>query len=109
VLSTLPIPTIASATPFTAPVKVGLASGALLSRAPCVALAISLLESVFVLFKGVSDELYISEAPNSFIESSLSIVGENIISKCFSLLERKNFTQKFHVVIKKNIPMGAGL
>ena len=44
-LSTLPRPTIDLVMPLTVPVKVGLASGALLSRAPRDALDIGLLAS----------------------------------------------------------------
>ena len=43
--STLPSPTMDLVLQFTVPVKVGLAKGALLSRAPCVALEIGLIAS----------------------------------------------------------------
>ena len=42
---TLPRPTVDLVMPATVPVKVGLASGALLLRAPCVALEMGLFES----------------------------------------------------------------
>ena len=41
----MPRPTIDLVMPLTVPVKVGLANGALLSRAPCVALEMGLLAS----------------------------------------------------------------
>ena len=45
VLSTLPTPPIDLVMPLTVPVKVGLANGALLLRAPCAALDMGLFES----------------------------------------------------------------